>query len=141
MKKRPNYHRYEEMLYPQYEHEYTKDGVKDKTITPELWDWLQVQASDKLKNKTKYAVPSVVSHWESIMNGTVPFGWKVEAGDKKETLAVECSNKMCKEDREEIENLREEIFSLQEEAIRRGNAMWIRNENNERIFEWRVEGD
>lgn len=61
---------WDNMLYPQYEHKF------DKTISKSLWGKIQEQAKENLKN-TPNAVESVVEHWQSIVEGKVPFGYKV----------------------------------------------------------------
>lgn len=66
---------YDDMLYPQYESRY------DKTISPDIWKSLQESAKDKIKEDEEdggFASPRVVQHWKSIVNGTVPFGYKVK---------------------------------------------------------------
>lgn len=66
---------YDDMLYPQYESNY------DKTISPAAWKSLQEAAKEKIEEDEKeggFASPEVVQHWESIVNGTVPFGYKVK---------------------------------------------------------------
>lgn len=60
--------RYDNMLYPQYEDKF------QKTMTPDTFKWLQEQAAKKLADSDR-ASPSVVAHWQSIVDGTVPFGY------------------------------------------------------------------
>lgn len=62
--------RYEDMLFPQYENQYTSIG-KD------TWTWVQEQAKKKLQEHPEVH-PKVLSHWKSIVAGTVPFGYKVD---------------------------------------------------------------
>lgn len=62
---------YDEMLYPQYEHDF------QKTISQSTWKSLQEQAEIKLK-ETPDAHPEVIKHWKSIVEGRVPFGYEVE---------------------------------------------------------------
>lgn len=64
---------YEHMLYPQYEYDF------EKTISPETWKWLQEKAAELLR--TKGACDSVKVHWQSIVDGNIPFGYTV-AEDK-----------------------------------------------------------
>lgn len=62
---------YDDMLYPQYDYKF------EKTISIETFKELQKEAKENLKN-TKSAHPNVVSHWKSIVDGKVPFGYKIE---------------------------------------------------------------
>ena len=63
---------YDDMLYPQYEEKF------DKTIKADTWKELQKQAKEKLKEfENDWVSPSVVRHWQSIADGTVPFGYKI----------------------------------------------------------------
>lgn len=61
---------YDNMLYPQY------DDKFEKTITSDVWDSLKKEAKERLKD-SEYAHPAVVAHWKSIVEGNVPFGYKV----------------------------------------------------------------
>lgn len=61
---------YEKMLYPQYGHEFAK------TISADTWNNIQKKAKELL-SEDAYACPNVVKHWESIVNGEVPFGYTV----------------------------------------------------------------
>ena len=61
---------YDEMLYPQYESNF------QKTISQNTWKSLQKQAEIGLKESPD-AHPEVLKHWESIVKGKVPFGYKV----------------------------------------------------------------
>lgn len=76
---------YSNMLYPQY------DSHFEKTIDPDTWKKLQEKASEKynkylsekarLENGDEYAFPAceeVAEHWKSIIDGTVPFGFKIK---------------------------------------------------------------
>ena len=67
---------YENMLYPQYDHEF------ERTIPPATFKWLQEQAQAKLDKAALAAkgdspAPRVVQHWQSIVKGKVPFGYKL----------------------------------------------------------------
>jgi len=62
---------YDNMLYPQYQ-----EGF-EKTISYEVWLKMQEQAR-KLFNENKNAAPAVVGHWKSIIDGIIPFGYKVK---------------------------------------------------------------
>ena len=61
---------YDNMLYPQYEEK------MDKTIRKSNWDYIQSEAKKNLEN-TPYAHPNVIKHWQSIVDGIVPFGYRV----------------------------------------------------------------
>ena len=61
---------YGDLLYPQYEHR------SDKVISHKTWKALQEEASKLLKEKT-FASTYVIQHWKSIVEGKVPFGYKV----------------------------------------------------------------
>ena len=61
---------YDDMLYPQYDYKF------DKTITSGTWTEIQAQAQANL-DENNGAHPDVIAHWESIVRGKVPFGYKV----------------------------------------------------------------
>lgn len=61
---------YDNMLYPQYDYHF------EKTISKDTWAALQKAAEKNLKDR-EYAHPDVIKHWESIVNGKVPFGYVV----------------------------------------------------------------
>lgn len=61
---------YDDMLYPQYEHKF------NKTISKDILENLQKQAKKNLEEK-EFAHPNVIAHWKSIVDGNVPFGYKV----------------------------------------------------------------
>lgn len=76
---------YDYMLYPQYEDHF------EKTIDLETWIKMQEKASEnyneylsekaRLENGDEYAFPAskkVAAHWRSIIDGNVPFGFKVK---------------------------------------------------------------
>jgi hypothetical protein len=63
---------YDEMLYPQYEYKY------EKTIRKDTFEALQKAAKDRIEKSSEYTHPIVLKHWESIVNGNVPFGYKVK---------------------------------------------------------------
>lgn len=60
---------YEEMLYPQYAEKF------QKTISLNTWKYLQDEARKNLQEER--GNPAVHSHWESIVAGTVPFGYSI----------------------------------------------------------------
>lgn len=63
---------FDNMLYPQY------DTHFDKTITPRVWESIQKQAQKELSKDISCVHPDVVSHWENIVKGHVPFGYTVK---------------------------------------------------------------
>lgn len=63
---------YGNMLYPQYKDKF------EKTITQETWNGLQKKAEEKLK-EIEHVSSKVVTHWQSVKNGKVPFGYSVIA--------------------------------------------------------------
>lgn len=62
---------FDHMLYPQYADEF------DKTISTATWSSLQAIAEARLDNK-EYAHQDIITHWESIAAGNVPFGYIVK---------------------------------------------------------------
>ena len=62
---------YDDMLYPQYEEKY------EKTISQRTWNKLQEEAKNRLE-KEKCACGEVMRHWQSIVDGHVPFGYTVK---------------------------------------------------------------
>jgi len=66
---------YENMLFPQYIDKF------DKTISKDTWKWLQEKAQENLNKEDGYASPKVIKHWQSIVNGIVPFGYTVDSGE------------------------------------------------------------
>lgn len=63
---------FDNMLFPQYEERF------DKTLALDTWQRLQAKAAKELKANGDRAHPEVVAHWESIIAGKVPFGYRVE---------------------------------------------------------------
>ena len=63
---------YDDMLYPQYEYKF------EKYIDKHTFTKLREEAMVKLINDKNYAHPDVVNHWKSIINGKVPFGYKIK---------------------------------------------------------------
>ena len=61
---------YSDMLYPQYADRY------DKVISSKTWSYLKKEAAKNLEEVSN-AHPKVISHWRSITEGIVPFGYKV----------------------------------------------------------------
>ena len=67
---------YSDMLYPQYEHRFAK------TISKDTWQLLQQKAKEKIESNKTTKFPAneeAVNHWQSIVNGKVPFGYAVVA--------------------------------------------------------------
>jgi hypothetical protein len=60
---------YEDMLFPQM-------GRKFNTITSGTWEWLQKQAKQSLDEHND-AHTEVTDHWQSIVDGKIPFGYSV----------------------------------------------------------------
>lgn len=63
--------KYDEMLFPQYD---TRFG----TISKETWEYLQKKAAENIAEKNEFAHPDVIAHWQSIVDGTIPFGLALE---------------------------------------------------------------
>lgn len=61
---------YDNMLYPQYEDKF------NKTITKEKFELIQKEAS-KLLETRKGVHPDVAKHWQSIVDGNLPFGFTI----------------------------------------------------------------
>lgn len=61
---------YDDMLYPQYAYKFAK------TIRSSVWTELQKEARKRLAERGS-AHPAVVAHWQSIVDGVVPFGYTV----------------------------------------------------------------
>lgn len=60
----------DDLLYPQYEHNFV-------AISEDTWDAVRKEAQKRLTERVT-AHPDVVAHWESIINGKVPFGLRIE---------------------------------------------------------------
>lgn len=65
---------YDNMLYPQYKDEF------DKIISKETFESIQKAAQESLDEvkQGREAHPDVIKHWKSIVDGNVPFGYKVK---------------------------------------------------------------
>lgn len=63
--------KYDNMLYPQYEDNF------DKVISKETFSYLQEKAKENLENRNG-AASRVIDHWQSIVDGNVPFGYKIK---------------------------------------------------------------
>lgn len=66
---------FEDLLYPQYENTF-------RTISEDTWKWVQDKAKQNLIEHTN-AANTVKTHWQSIVDGYIPFGYMIE---KKESL-------------------------------------------------------
>lgn len=64
---------YDNMLFPQYEYKFS-----DKEIPQSTWESLQKQAEELLREEKPYAHETVIEHWQSIIDGNVPFGYTVK---------------------------------------------------------------
>lgn len=62
--------KFEHMLYPQYE-EYFQ-----QTISSETFKYLQEKAKQKIDEGNAHF--AVLAHWQSIVDGKVPFGYKIK---------------------------------------------------------------
>lgn len=62
---------YDDMLYPRNE------VLFRKTITSKVWESLQEEAKNKLEKESAHAHPDTIVHWQSIVDGVVPFGYEV----------------------------------------------------------------
>ena len=65
---------YDDMLYPQYEDKF------EKIISEDTFKSIQKCAKEKLDEEKSsdakfHAHPAVVAHWQSIVDGKVPFGY------------------------------------------------------------------
>lgn len=62
---------YDTMLYPQYAYKF------EKTISKDTFEALQKSAKKRLEESER-AHPNVIKHWESIVDGNVPFGYVIK---------------------------------------------------------------
>ena len=60
---------YDDMLYPQYEYHFT-----DRILSEEIFELMQKEAKMLLAD-SEYATENVKAHWQSIVDGNVPFGY------------------------------------------------------------------
>ena len=63
---------YDNMLYPQYAYKF------EKTISKDIFESLQKTAKKNLEKHNEYAHSDVIKHWQSIVDGNVPFGYVVK---------------------------------------------------------------
>jgi hypothetical protein len=66
---------YDKMLYPQYDNEF------EKTITSKQFEKMQEVAAKRLQGDMMFVHPGVAKHWQSIVDGVVPFGYKISDDD------------------------------------------------------------
>lgn len=69
---------YDDMLYPQYKSKF------DKVISTHTWDSLRKEAERLLYELGCNCCESVRKHWQSIVDGQVPFGYTVSDKEDKE---------------------------------------------------------
>lgn len=62
---------YDDFLYPQYADKF------DKIISEDTRASIQEEAKKQLENDDGFACGPVMRHWKSIVDGTVPFGYRV----------------------------------------------------------------
>lgn len=60
---------YDNMLYPQYNYKF------EKTISTDTWHAIQEEAKKNLVERDPH--PNVKAHWESIVEGKIPFGYVI----------------------------------------------------------------
>lgn len=65
---------YDKMLYPQYDYRFKN------IISKDTFESLQERAKEHLQ-VDKDAAPAVIQHWQSIVDGKVPFGYTVDEED------------------------------------------------------------
>jgi hypothetical protein len=63
---------FDKMLYPQYANSF------EKTLSSTTWEALRKEA-EVLLEENKDASPIVIQHWKSIIDGNIPFGYKLES--------------------------------------------------------------
>jgi hypothetical protein len=65
---------FDKLLYPQYKNDFT-------SISKSTWEWLQKEAKKNLEDNESEAPisahPDVIAHWQSIVDGKVPFGFTI----------------------------------------------------------------
>lgn len=61
---------FDDMLYPQCDYKF------DKTINSHSFNTLQNEAKKLLEKDSAH--PHVIAHWQSIVDGAVPFGYKIK---------------------------------------------------------------
>lgn len=61
---------YDDLLFPQYAHKF------EKTISKSIWEETQNKAKENLAKD--FGHPSVRAHWQSIVDGNIPFGFAIK---------------------------------------------------------------
>lgn len=69
---------YDNMLYPQY-----REYFEGRTISKSTWELIQNEAKRRLEEaKSRLDVgpvsEEVIEHWKNIVNGVIPFGFKIQ---------------------------------------------------------------
>ena len=75
---------YDNMLYPQYEDKFT-----EHKLSKETFEAMQKEAAKKLEidaTRRDHAHPKVIAHWQSIVDGKVPFGYTLKKEPEEEKL-------------------------------------------------------
>tara|TARA_R110000772_G_scaffold5454_4_gene19496 strand:+ start:6780 stop:7283 length:504 start_codon:yes stop_codon:yes gene_type:complete len=62
---------YSAMLYPQHGDRFASN------IDAETWEYLQKEAKANLEKENEHTSKTVMEHWQQIVDGKVPFGYKV----------------------------------------------------------------
>lgn len=75
---------YRDMLFPQYNDSFEKE------IPKSVFEYLKIEAGANIQN-TPDAHPDVINHWRSIVNGNVPFGYKIKKERDEETTPIASS--------------------------------------------------
>lgn len=68
---------FNKMLFPQYRDDF------ENTISYDTWDHLQTKAKEYIAN-VKEPNENVLGHWQSILKGVIPFGYKIKPKEKKD---------------------------------------------------------
>lgn len=63
---------YDKMLFPQYDYAF------EKVISKACWEALQKEAKKLLETSQERAALNVVEHWQSIVDGNIPFGYTLK---------------------------------------------------------------
>ena len=67
---------FDDMLFPQYRYRF------EKTISKETWENLQKEAQRLLADKDRRPSSDVENHWKSIVEGIVPFGYRIKEEER-----------------------------------------------------------
>jgi hypothetical protein len=63
---------YDNMLYPQY-----REYFEGRTISESTWELIQNEAKKRLEENGPVS-KEVIEHWKNIVNGVIPFGFKIQ---------------------------------------------------------------